>query len=504
MRTKNTIRNLIVAWCGQLTLLLCTFVSRSVFVKVLPAEYLGISGLFGNILSMLSLIDLGIGVSIAYYLYEPLANRDEQKLCQLMNYFKKMYTIIGVTVLILGASLTPFLEWFIKEKTTIPHIHLIYILYVLDSGLTYFGVYKSSLINADQKGYVVSLYNNVIKVVQTLVAIILLVITENYFIYYSVTLVATVTYNIMITRKANRLYPFLAENKKAVIDTQMKTTIKHNIFAMMCHKIRYVFINFTDNILISKLVSIVTVGLYSNYSMILINLNKVVAQVFNAMTASIGNYNVSESDEKKEDLLYTLLFMDFVIYNFCSICLFVLFNPFIELWLGDDYVMSQAVVFILVLNNYFQGMRKVVLSFKDACGLFQNDKYNALLEAFLNLVVSIVLAKYWGIIGIFIGTVASYVFTGLWIEPLVLFRHGFKGSLFKYFRVFTLYLLEAVLCVGGAYYIASFLPRGIVGFLLRIVVCGLVWALSVLIFHGRTKEFKTLLHKVIKRGKNKA
>lgn len=501
MRTKNTIRNLIVAWAGQLTLLLCTFVSRSVFVKVLPAEYLGISGLFGNILSMLSLIDLGIGVSIAYYLYEPLANNDEKKLCQLMNYFKKMYTIIGVTVLVLGASLTPFLEWFIKEKTTIPHIHLIYILYVLDSGLTYFGVYKSSLINADQKGYIVSFYNNLIKIIQTVVAIVLLVVTENYFVYYSVTLVATVTYNIMITRKANRLYPFLAKHKNEEVDASLKKTIQHNIFAMMCHKIRYVFINFTDNILISKLVSIVTVGLYSNYSMILINLNKVVAQVFNALTASVGNFNVSESDEKKEKLLYTLLFMDFLIYNFCSICLYVLFNPFIKLWLGENYVMSQFIVFILVLNNYLQGMRKVIQTFKDANGLYQNDKYNALFEAFLNLVLSIILAKYWGIAGIFAGTIASYVFTGLWIEPFVLFRHGFKASLLKYFRVYVCYMIEAVVCVGGAYYLTTFLPEGLGGFILRILVCGVVWIVSVLLFHGRSEEFKTLLSKVLKRKK---
>ena len=114
MRTKNAIRNLIVAWGGQLTFLLCTFLSRSIFVKILSAEYLGISGLFGNILSMLSLVDLGIGVSIAFYLYEPLAKNDEKKVCQLMNYFRKMYITIGIIVFVLGVSITPFLGWFIN------------------------------------------------------------------------------------------------------------------------------------------------------------------------------------------------------------------------------------------------------------------------------------------------------------------------------------------------------------------------------------------------------
>lgn len=499
MRTKNAIRNLIVAWAGQLALLLCTFVSRSVFVKILSTEYLGISGLFSNILSMLSLVDLGIGVSIAYYLYEPLANKDEKKICQLMNYFKKIYTTIGVIVFIIGVVLTPFLEWFIKEDLTIPHIRFIYVLYVLDSALTYFSAYKTSLINADQKNYIVSFYHNAIRVIQTILAIGLLVVTKDYIAYYSVTLVATVIYNVMITRKANKLYSFLKQNKLEVIDADMKDKIKKNTIAMMCHKIGNVLVNSTDNLLISKFVSIVSVGLYSNYSMILINLNKIVGQIFSAMTASIGNFNVSESDEKKEKLFYTLFFMDFEIYNFCSICLFVLFNPFIVLWLGDKYVMSQTIVLIIVLNNYLQGVRKVVLSFKDACGLFQNDKYKALAESAINLVVSIVLVKYWGIAGVFIGTTVSFVLTCLWIEPLVLFKHGLNASLWKYFKVYILYFVELLVCVGLSYYIASFIPDGLVGFLLRMLVCGGVWLLSVVLLHSRSEEFKTLLLKIKKK-----
>ena len=504
MRTKNSIRNLIVAWAGQIILLLCTFVSRAVFVKILSTEYLGISGLFSNILSMLSLVDLGIGISIAYYLYEPLAEQNEKKICQLMNYFKKIYTTIGLIVFTIGIVLTPFLEWFIKEDLTIPHIKFIYVLYVLDSALTYFSAYKTSLINADQKNYIVSLYQNVIKVVQTILAIGILVITKDYIAYYSITLVATVMYNVLITRKANQLYPFLKKYKGELIDEDLKKKIKKNTTAMMCHKIGNVLVNSTDNLLISKFVSIVSVGLYSNYSMILMNLNKIVIQIFSSMTASIGNYNVSETDEKKEKLFYTLFLMDFEIYNFCSICLFVLFNPFIALWLGEDFLMSQTIVLIIVLNNYLQGVRRVVLSFKDACGLFQNDKYKAIAEAAINLIVSIALVKYWGIAGVFVGTTVSFVATCLWVEPLVLFKHGLKASLFRYFKTYILYFLETSACVAIAYYISTFIPDGILGFILRMMVCGLVWGLSVLIFHSRSEEFKTLLSKVIKSKGKKA
>lgn len=504
MRTKNAIRNLIVAWGGQIVVLLGTFVSRSIFVKILPTEYLGINGLFGNILSMLSMVDLGIGVSIAYYLYEPLAKRDEKKLSQLMNYYKKMYTTIGGIVFVLGISLTPFLDWFIKEETNIPNLEIIYIMAVINSALTYLGVYKSVLINADQKNYITSFYYNLYKVAQLVVAIIVLIITEDYLAYYSICLLETVVYNITITHKANQLFPFLVKNKKEKIDNETKTMIRKNVVAMMCHKTRHIFINFTDNIVISKFISIISVGLYSNYSIILMNLNKVVGQVFSAMTASIGNFNVSEAEEKKEKLLNTIYLLDFIVYSFCSVCLFVLFNPFIKLWLGDEYLMSQEIVLILVLNNYLQGMRKVVLSFKDACGLFKQDRFNALLEALLNLIISVILAKYWGIVGVFIGTIASYIFTSFWVEPLVLFKHGFKSSLFKYFKTYILYFLETSACVAMAYYISTFIPEGILGFILRMIVCGLVWGLSIFIFHSRSEEFKTLLSKVIKSKGKKA
>ena len=226
------------------------------------------------------------------------------------------------------------------------------------------------------------------------------------------------------------------------------------------------------------------------------NLNKIVGQIFSAMTASIGNYNVSESDEKKEKLFYTLFLLDYEIYNFCSVCLFVLFNPFIVLWLGEKYVMSQMIVLIIVLNNYLQGVRKVILSFKDASGLFQNDKYKALAEAAINLIVSIVLVKYWGIAGVFVGTTVSFMATCFWVEPLVLFKHGLKASLAKYFGTYILYFIETSACVAIAYYICTFIPEGILGFLLRMVVCGVVWLLSVLIFHCRSEEFKILLSKV--------
>jgi len=499
MRTKNAIRNLIVAWAGQIAVLLCNFVSRSVFVKILPGEYLGISGLFSNILSMLSLVDLGIGVSIAYYLYEPLANQDEVKICRLMNYFKRMYTIIGTIVFVLGISLTPILEWFIKENLDIPNLKLIYVLYVSNSALTYFSAYKTSLINADQKNYIVSFWHNVIRVLQTVMAIVLLVVTKDYIVFYSVTLVATIAYNFLITGKANSLYPYLSKHTKEHIDSRTKDKIKKNTTAMMCHKIGNVLVNSTDNLLISKFVSIVSVGLYSNYSMILTNLNNIVGQIFSAMTASIGNYNVSETDEKKKNLFYTLFLLDFEIYNFCSICLFVLFNPFIKIWLGDGYVMSQSIVAVIVLNNYLQGTRKVVLSFKDACGLFQKDKYKALAESVINLVVSILLVGKWGIVGVFAGTTVSFVTTCLWVEPYVLFRYGLKASLMQYFKTYLLYLVEAVFCVSIAYKISSYIPDGVIGLLLRMLVCGTVWMLSLLIFHGRTSEFKTLLGKFVKR-----
>jgi len=499
MRTKNTLRNLLTAWAGQVIVLLCNFVSRAIFVKILPVEYLGISGLFNNILSVLSLADLGISFSISYYLYEPIANGDEHKISQIMNFFRKVYTVIGLVVLGVGLALTPFLDWFISEESTIPNLSIIYILYVINSAVSYFNTYKVILISADQKNYLVQNLRYLTKILQIVVGIVILYITKDYIAYYSIQIFATIVFNWGVSHKANNLYPYLKGNSKEEISDEYKTLIGKNTVAMLYHKIGAVVVTGTDNILISKFINIVAVGLYSNYTLLLVNLTSILDHIFSAMTASIGNFNATESKTKQESLFQTIFLLDFGVYNFCTISLFVLFNPFIKMWLGEEFLMGQEIVLVIVLNFFLQGLRKTVLIFKDAYGLFRQDRYKPLLEALINLIASIILLKRFGIIGVFIGTTISSVTTFLWVEPLVVFKHGIGFGLGRYWKKYVQYFTETAICCALAYGICSLLPEGFWYFIVRMAVCFAVFAIDFVLFHIRSKEFKDLLGKVIKR-----
>lgn len=495
MRTKNVFKNFMTAWFGQLIVVLCTFVSRWVFIKILPIEYLGINGLFTNILTLLSFADLGLGLSISYYLYEPLANNDEMKIIQTVQYYKKIYTMIGCIVLIVGLLLTPFLQYIIKD-CTISYIKLIYCMHIFNASVSYFNIHKTTLLTADQKNYINVLYTNGIKVLQVIVSCIVLIITNSYIAYYSVQIIATLLTNYLISRKVDRLYPYIKQVGKVQKNESLQQLIKSNMGAMILHKFSSVIVTGTDNILISIFVNLATTGLYSNYSVIISNITRFVSQIFGSMAAGIGNFSASEDYDKKTKLFYTMMLLQFWIYGLCSIGLVVLISPFVKLWLGENFQLNQGVVLVLVLNFYLQGMRKIVLMFRDAEGLFKQDCYKALIEAFVNLFSSIYLAKRYGLVGVFIGTIISTVTTCVWLEPFVLFRNGLQGGLFKYYMRYIRYFMEAMIAGVITYVLSSLLQDTIGMFVVKGLLCCVIPNLLFLVLHYKDEEFHDLWVKV--------
>lgn len=496
MRTQNAIKNLLTVWMGQIIIVLCNFVSRGVFVRLLPIDYLGINGLFNNILTLLSFADLGFGLSLAYYLYEPLANQNKGEIRQIVRYYKKIYHAIGYIVFIIGFLLLPFLEYIISE-CSIPNIYIIYCMYVINASISYFNTHKTTLLSADQKSYIIAMYSNVIKVIKTIVSIILLVMTKDYILYYSVQIVATILSNYLIAKYVDKHYPYINDQEGRRNGNYIKKKMNNNMFAMMLHKFSSVVVNGTDNILVSMFVSVASVGLYSNYSMIINNISNVLSQFFWSMASGIGNFAASESYKKKTQLFYTLLFLEFWLYGFCSICLFVLLSSFIKIWLGAEFILGQDIVFVLVLNFYLQGMRKIVLAFRDAEGLFRQDSYKAVLEAIINLVVSLYLVQRMGLVGTFIGTVISTVMTCVWLEPLVLFRNGLQGGLKRYYLRYLRYFVE-VFCGGiVTYLICNIFEESLFSFVLKMMICSVVPNILFFILHFRDFEFKQLVEKII-------
>lgn len=497
-RTKSTIQNLLYAITGQALGLVASFIARIVFVKILSSEYLGLNSLFTNILTVLSFAELGFGTAITYSLYRPLEENDEEKVKTLMRLFKIIYIIVGITIFILGILITPFLSFFIKDMPDINNINLIYILFVINTSVSYFFSYKRTLIIADQHRYIATFYRYICYILLNIIQILVLIITKKYILYLVTQIIMTIVENILVSRKADKMYPYLKSKKVKSIDAKLKKDIFANTKAMMMHKIGGIVVNSTDNILISKFVSLSAVGIYSNYLLITTALNTITSQLYNSLSASIGNLCVSESTEKQYNIFKKIDFLGFWIFSFSTICLMTLLNPFIKLWVGEEYLFSMPITILIVIMYYLKGMRQSVLTFREALGLFYKDRYKAIIEAIVNLVVSILLSFKYGVAGIFMGTIISSITVCIWIEALILFKYGFNKNVLEYFKNYFIYLVFTIITALITYYISSLVKTQflIAELIIKLLICLIIPNMLIVLLYRNTEEFsyfKTLI-----------
>lgn len=497
-RTKNSIRNSSVSIITQVLTIGMDFFVKTIFIYILGKVYLGINGLFSNIITLLSLADLGIGVAIPYSLYKPLADKDTKKIQVLMKFYKKVYNIIGCVVLIVGLSLTPFLDYIIKDMPDIKGIYFIYDLFVIHSALTYFFVYKKFLIDSDQKGYITSKITFISSLLLNITRVILLIMTHNFIIYLSMSILFVLIQNIWISIKADKMYPFIKDKTDDVISKEDKDEINKNVKALLIYKIGTVVTLGTDNIVISKFMGLIPVGIYSNYILITNSLNNILNQVFNSITSSVGNL-VATNNERSKNIYEKLSFFNFYIYSLFSVCLFVLINPFVDIWLNKNYVLSTLVAFLLALNFYLTGMGAVTNSFRSAYGLFYKAKFRPLIMVIINIVLSVILVKPMGIAGVLVGTIVSRLLTIAWVDPLVIYKHGFKANVFEYYRRYLYYLFIFLASSGILYYLSSFFNMtNILVWLIIAITSFILYNLIIVIIFYRTEEFKYFYLKISK------
>lgn len=499
-RIEESIKNTTVSLVIQVGTILINFISRTVLIKTMGEQYLGISGLFGNILNMLSLAELGIGTTITYWLYEPMAKNDTQRLSVLMSVYAKLYNVIGIVVLMIGLSLAPFLSFFMKETPDIPYITLIYVLYVLNMAMTYFFVYKGTLINVAQKNYIVTTIKFVIFVVTNILQIFILFKFRNYILYYACSVISVLIRNLIVSAKAEKMFPFLKVPVKGELTQEEKEEIKKDVSAIFSHNIGTFVLTSTDNLVIAKMIGVIEVGLYSNYTMIIHAIQTFLNLIFSALTSSIGNLLYSTNKEKSYEIFKNMLFATSWIVGFCSICFYVLLNPFITLWLGEKYIFSNFVVFFIVVNFYLTFIRRPVNTFKQCVGLFRNDKYKPFIESVINLATSIWLANKFGIGGVFMGTTISTMIACIYVEPYILYKHFYKRSVGEYFKLLFKYLFVTIL----SFCLIEFLSMPIrhtslINFLYQVLLCMIIPNAFFFLFFFKTSEMEYFKQIVIKR-----
>lgn len=502
MRSKNVVFNAITNIIGQLIILIMNFISRKLFLTILDANYLGVSGLFSNVITVLSLAELGIGSTITFSLYKPLKNEDNDTIRALMNLYKKIYRIIGISIFLIGIAITPVALYMTNLKKSIPHLALIYFMFVGNAAISYFYSYSRTLIAADQKEYRLALIDYLTKILLVLFQMFFLYMTGSFIVYLIIQILMTYLQNYFVYKKVYKLYPVMSMKGTVKLSVDEIQILKKNNLAMIIYKFAIVIVSGTDNLIISKLLGTIWVGFYSNYSMIILSIQTIISKVISATTASIGNVLVS-SDIKQSYLIYeTLQYICFIIYGTVSIFLIVLLNPFICLVYGDEYVLEFITVITLVINFYLLGMQGSSSNFRDAFGLFWEGKFRPLLQGILNLVISILLVLWMkNITAVFLGTIISRICTITWIDPYIVHKYGFKNikKLKAYWGKFLKYIFYVSITCFVTYNIAyCFNENTILGFLYKVSICTVVPVGSFFILTFQTKEFKYLFDKLKK------
>lgn len=504
MRTKNSIKNICMSILTQIVITLLGFVSRKVFIDNLGTEYLGVNGLLSNVLSMLSLVEGGIGTSIVYNLYKPLAENDEPRIIALVQLYKKLYGILAIVVFGLSLTLYPFLGVLMKDGSTVTSINIIYFIFVSKNIISYLNAHKWSLINADQKGYVLAKYNLIFNILTTVSKIIVLVVTNNYILFLLIEVAIFVIQNLWNGKVVNERYSYIRTKKKYIVEKDVKNNLITNVKALFLHNIGSYCVFGTDNILISAFISVKAVGLYSNYTMIIGQLSSLLNPILGGIGASVGNLIATENKEKNYEIFNVTYLINFWIYGICGIFLYNLLEPFINWWLGNGLLLDKLTFMIILINFYLSGMRNSIITFKSKAGIFTNDKYVPIIESIINLGSSIILVKYFGLAGILIGTTISTIVLPLWVQAKLVYNKVFNRSVSEYFKKYFLYLGITI----GVGIITTVLSNmisisGFFGLVIKGIICVVAPNIILILIFYRSTELryiKNILIRYIKRN----
>lgn len=490
-RTKNTLINTSASIASQLLTIFLNFALRTVFIQILGLQYAGVSSVFSTVLTMLSLSELGFGTAIATSLYRPLHEKDVLLIQQLMDFYKKAYRIVALFILIVGGCLIPFLGYLIKDVPDInENLVAIYVFYIIKTAASYLMIYKTTLLKADQKLYVIKKLEMVCQTVRYIIEIIVLVIFGEFMTYLIIEVVATILENYILTRRAQKEYTYAFEKPAEKLPREKVFLLIKDVKGLSIYKLSGTIGNSIDTMLISGLINTSTVAILGNYTLIKSQIQKIIMQFFTALTPSVGNLATEKNTMKQEIVFDRLLYISFVLVNFCSTSMFVLFTPFIKVWLGEQYLLSQSIAFIIAFDFFLYILLQAIASFRTANGLFVKGQYRPLATAVINIVLSIVLIKRYGIFGTIMATVLARLLTQ-WYDPYLLYKHIFRDSFKKFYIKYWIYI---VLFVSGAVFTCFIsnmvsLSSDIVTLILKAMVCLTIPNLWVIMWTFKSQEF---------------
>lgn len=490
-RTKKTLINTLFSVASQMLTIVLSFLLRTAFIKILGNQYTGVASVFTTILTMLSLSELGFATAIATALYKPLREKNQIVIQQLMDFYKKAYRLVALFIFVVGTCFIPFLKYLIKDVPDIKEsITVIYFFYIIKTASSYLMIYKTTLLRADQKLYIVKKLEMICQVIRYVVEIAVLVVFKQYMTYLIIEIGATILQNYIITKRAEKEYPHAFEEPAEKLPRERVISLLKDVKGLSMYKLSGSIGNSVDTMLISSFINTSTVAVVGNYTHLKNHVQRLLMQFFSAVIPSVGNL-ASEDNAKKQQLVFNRLFyVSFLMVNFCSVSLFVLSKPFINVWLGEKYILGQHISFVIAFDFFLYILLQAIASFRTANGLFVKGQYRPLVTAIVNVVFSIILIRKYGVFGTLIATIISRL-TTQWYDPYLLYKHIFKEPFGKFYVKYWFYI---ALFVSGALitnYVAETIAvdHKMLNLLLSAVVCFLLPNCWILLWTFRTGEF---------------
>lgn len=510
MRVKNTIKSTATGMINYIVTMLLGFISRAILVKTLGNECVGVNGLFSNILSMLSIVETGIGTAIIVNLYKEVARDNKEKIKSLLDFYKKVYRIIAIIVALIGLCLLPFLNLLTGDVNINESIHIIFVLYLADTVASYLLTYKRSILLANQQNYYINIVDIGYNVLMNVSQIIYLLVYKNFTGYVAIRIISKILENVIISKIADKKYPYITSKNVIALSNIEKTSIFTKVKGLFFHKLATFVVLGTDNIIISTTPSlgIAVVGLYSNYLLIINALKGLLGQIFSSMCGGIGSLLAEKNKDKTYSVFKSILMMNSWLFAYAAISFYFISKPFVSIWLGQEHLLTEITVLFLTINLYIRGLRNTYNTFKETAGIFYEDRFIAIIESIVNLVVSLILVRAIGLPGVFLGTIISTTIVYVYTYPKFVYGKVLGKNVTSYFKELFKYLGLFAISFGAVYGIMIILNSFITinnnffSIIVNAIICLIIPNLIYFICLRRTDEFKYYLG-ILKKVKGK-
>ncbi|MBR3109436.1 MAG: hypothetical protein IKH30_19950 [Clostridia bacterium] len=491
-RSQNAKRNILFALAFQIMSLIIPFVSRTIMIRYLGAEFLGLGGLFSSIIQVLNLTELGFESAVVFSMYKPIARNDIDELCALLKYYKRIYTIIGTIIFFSGLTVLPFLPRLNKGAWPDSiNIYLLYIIYLINTSISYFlFAYKNSLFLAYQRNDILSKINLSVKFVTSALQIAVLILWKNYYAFTGIMLLSSIISNVSVHFLSKKAFPNVS--CKGVLSAEKRNEIKIKVKGLMINNLCQTSRNSLDSIFISSFVGLGDTARYGNYFYILTAVSGIMTIVRRSITASVGNSIITESQEKNHNDMKRLNFIYMWFAGWFSACLLCLYQPFTAFVFGSDMLFPFYIAVLFTLYFYLLKMGDMKLIYSDAAGLWWENRYRAIFEAAANLTLNYVLVKYCGVTGIIAASLLSlFVFNFVW-SSMIVYKHCFPNiKLIIYYKLHAFYALVSLICAGATYCVCSIVPdTGVWGLMMKGFICTVLPNILLFLLYHRTKIFR--------------